>query len=189
MSNEEQKDQLAQWPHKRIAIEATVQRIGKWYDKYRKVYLPSYCLRNIEIREPGDRRVIDHMWCIYGLMFERNGIRQGDIIRCTVQTYQYKKVDLLDPTKYQETWSIKEPRDVICLTREIAREEPVEPERTDMAVQNLPARDTTPEPDLEYITPGDPKRELFNTIFELVESHGIDRVHKTLSAIESLIGD
>lgn len=183
----EARSQLRTRLGRRVEVEGTVGRFSSVFDPRARREIPSVCVNNVEVRD-GDHPVIDHVWVTWATILVNSGVREGDVVRFTAQVYQYPHRDREDHNKTTQRLGLREPRDLKCLNRELVKPEP---EAVPVPPPSANGEPTEPdEPDLELPpVPVDPKRELLDAVWGLVERFGLARVKKTLAAVETLTAD
>lgn len=196
----EVREQLKPFRNRRIEVEGTISQIGSCWDHNLRRQVPSLCVKNLEIRS-GDHPVVDHVWVIFAGLMLQTGVREGDTVRFTAQVYQYRWTPPNDPNRSVERLGLREPRDVVCLNRQLKPEElelaRFADQRTREAIdegrmtkedETADGPDSPPAPEPPPpVPPPDPRRALFDAVLRLVEAHGADRVRKTLAAVETLL--
>lgn len=193
----ELREQLRPFHNRRVEFEGTVSRIGSCFDPRSKRDVPSVCLQNVEIRA-GDHEVIDHVWVIHSALMVNRGVAVGDTLRFTAQVYDYPHREQTDPNKTTTRLGLREPRNVVALNRRLEEHYDDGPARNGAAPVTVPkpaelvitkamveAAKSTPPPPPEP-PPADQRRVLFDTLLKLVDEHGLEKVKKTLAAVETV---
>jgi hypothetical protein len=212
------RDVLKQFNSRRIEVEGTVSRIAKVWDSRARREVPSVCLNNVEIRDGDyDHPTVNHVWVTWALILINSGIREGDVIRLSAQVYQYDHRDPTDYNKFTTRYGLREPREIVCLNRTLRQDDDSanamdDDERVLAAAPVLrDGDDDSPEPGPAPAVPAptvngvaasvpvppapqpvpltDPKREVFDHLWDLTSRFGVERVKKTLAAVESLQSD
>ncbi len=201
-AEEESRQQLKPYSGRRIEVEGTISQLGSLYDPKVRREMPTICMNNLEVRDK-DHPVINHVWVTWAVLMVNAGVKVGDTMRFTAQVYSYHKKDPDDHNKSTMRWGLREPRDFKCLNRDLpARVEangvsipiptgssPRNEDFSDLFEEHEALSLEIPPPTVPAPAPKDPKRELLDDLWSLVDRFGMDRVRKTLSAIETLNGE
>lgn len=197
---QEVREQLKPYQNRRIEVEGTISHLGRCYDHRMRREVESVCFQNIEIRED-EHPVIDHCWVTFAKLLVQAGVRVHDTVRFTAQVYDYKQRDPVDPNKFTVRLGLREPRDFRCLNRELTPEggerEPVHAPDVDAEFEKFKEANGLAGPlvvcesvhPAPPAPPADPKRALLDALWRLVDEHGLDRVKKTLAAVETLTAE